>query len=530
MRAARGVALSALEMLCLLTACASPGGEADTSSSALPRTAANTFPVGVYAVWHGTRQDVFESSAVVGGQVWALWDQVEPERGQYDFTLLDERLDAVRSAGRQATVQLNANAHPDWLFDQVPYLPIRLHTVRSARGTPMYWHPTYLAAQLALIEALANWIDTHPYREAIAAVRLSYNAVGTEGLSIPDAYHRASAWKRSAGVSEGSDWSSAQAVGYAERIVEHYIDEIAPVAFLLVRRALFQEGRGRIGSGTQGARLRARLQRLLDGGRAGVFHTSSDIQPRNGGFSLEVYRTMRTQCLERRYICYAEAMRTAEGRHKDYPTTVVPSESEWFYWRVLSDLSLGVSRLAVNRLDLVRAENPGVALGLDFAERHLGAHLAPRESSGAWIAFRQGDFLAGDYGVLAAAQGCGVRRTGVGSADEPYGLWASRLRAGDSCEIRFDRDFLQGAASEPTVLSILARSVDENDTSIGLAGLGQRPVQLTVPGDSAWHRLRVELAPFSKDSQRGPLHLEAVARAVDLHLVELARADAHTSP
>lgn len=523
LRPAKRSVVGALGTLALLAACAAPEEPGDVAVPGIPTPISSPFPVGVYAVWHGTRQDVFESSAVVGGQVWALWAQVEPEPGQYDFSLLDERLEAIRNAGRQATVQLNANDHPAWLFDQVPYLPLRLHTVRSERGTPMYWHPTYVTAQLALIEALARWIRTHPHREAIAAVRLSYNAVGTEGLTIPEAYHRATAWERGAGVSVGPDWSPDRAVTYAELIVDQYIDKVAPVSFLLVRRAVFQERQSRLGQGAQGARLRTRLQPLLDAGRAGVFHTSSDIQPRNGGFSRDVYETMRAQCRERRRICYAEAITTAAGRRTDYPTTDAPSATQWFYWRVLADLNLGVSRLAVNRLDLVRWEDPGVALGVDFARRHLGAHLAPSTSDGAWIAFRRGDFLTGDYGVLAGAQGCGERITGVGPADQPYGLWATRLRPGVDCEVRFDEDFLLDAAPDALQLTVLARSTRQEPASLGLAGLGHGAAQLTVPGGGAWHPLRVSLTPDDTDSALRPLFVEALDHPVDLHLIELTR-------
>ncbi|MEO0422154.1 MAG: beta-galactosidase [Pseudomonadota bacterium] len=513
-----------LGALALLAACATPEDAQDVASPPPSASLANQFPVGIYAVWHGTRQDVFASPAVVGGQVWALWAQVEPAPGEYDFSLLDERLEAIRNAGRQATVQLNANDHPAWLFDRVPYLPLQLHTVRSERGTPMYWHPTYLSAQLALIDALARWIRTHPHRDTIAAVRLSYNAVGTEGLTIPEGYREASAWERGPGVAPGTDWTPERAVNYAEGVIDQYIDKVAPVAFLLVRRAVFQEDQSRLGKGAQGARLRTRLQPLLDAGRAGVFHTSSDIQPRNSGFSRDVYETMRTQCREGRRICYAEAITLAADRRTDYPATAAPSATQWFYWRVLSDLHLGVSRLAVNRLDLIRSQDPGVALGLAFARRHLGAHLSPSASGGAWIAFRRGDFIPGDYGVLALARGCGERVTGVGPADQPYGLWATRLRSRDTCEVHFNEDFLADAGTDALQLTVLARATQDGPASLGLSGLGQRSAQLTVPGGGAWHALRITLIPNNAEAALWPLHVETLDHPVDLHLIELTRA------
>ncbi len=481
-------------------------------------------PIGVYAVWHGTRQDVFEPTAVVGGQVWAQWADVEPTPGHYDFTLLERRFAAVRRSGRRATVQINANLHPDWLFEQVPFLPVALRGVKSPRGTPMYWHPAYLAAQLALIDALGDWIAEHPDREAVSAVRLSFNGVGTEGLGIPADYRQASAWQRPPGVNAGSDWSPALAQAYAARIVDHYIDRITPVSFLLVRRALFQEGTGGLGSSAEGARLRARLEPLMDAGRVGIFHTSSDIQPRNRGYSRDVYRTMRSLCRDQRRICYAEAITTAGSRRTEYPTTMAPSAAQWSYWRVLSDLSLGITRLAVNRRDLIRWQEPGFSDGLAFAERYLGAHISPSASRGAWLAFRAGDFLDGDYAVLADAIGCGERHTDVGPSEQPYGLWATRLSPGDGCEIHFDDSFIASTAGQHLRLNVIAhKAPGEGASTLGLTGLGARPGQVTLAGDRDWQSLTLDITPSPKARRTATLILEALGGNLHLHRIELQR-------
>jgi hypothetical protein len=147
---------------------------------------------GVYAIW--TKPGVGDNLPFIkGGQVLLRWKWVQPEEGRYDFSRLHEQLEKVARQGRVTTVQLNANNLPAFLFEKVPHTRTRPLRVQDSRGTLQYWHPYYIKAYTDLIAQFAKEVKSDPHASCVMGVRLSYDAIGTEWMTIlPEAgYHSA---------------------------------------------------------------------------------------------------------------------------------------------------------------------------------------------------------------------------------------------------------------------------------------------------------------------------------------------------
>jgi beta-galactosidase len=48
------------------------------------------------------------------------WDTIEPREGVFDFSLLDERMDAIYQNGGRVILATPSAAHPRWMNDQYP--------------------------------------------------------------------------------------------------------------------------------------------------------------------------------------------------------------------------------------------------------------------------------------------------------------------------------------------------------------------------------------------------------------------------
>jgi hypothetical protein len=441
--------------------------------------------------------------------------EVEPEPGVYDFARLEARLEALAAAGLQATVQINANTHPEWLLAAVPTLAEPLRRTRGQQRTPMYWHPVYLEAQQRLVQALADWIAASPNAKNVSAVRLNINAIGTEHWQVPREHRAAAAWETPAGVTAGTDWTRQRGVDYLVDITESYLAAFPGKPVLLVRRGLLHPD-GDLQTTARGRDLAARLSRLLNTGQIGLFHTSSEIQPRSAHYSTTAYRTMHHWCRERRALCYAESWTGASKRLTEYPTTPPSSPGQWFYWRVLSDLHLGVSMVAAYGEDLLRADEAGFREGMGLAGRYAGYQRTPAASPGAWIAFRSGDYLPGDYTFLARRLGdCGQPLTGAGPEGSHEGLWATRLGPGEACLLAFDDAFLDGHRGETMTLDITLLG-SAPPAELAVSGLLESV--MPVPENDAWQRMSFSLE-VSGDAER--LRIEARGAPLVLHRVTL---------
>src|SRR5215472_2896424 len=140
---------------------------------------------GLYAIWTGEDATLGQLPFIKGGQVLAQWKTVEPREGQYDFSSVDRQFEALAQRGQGATIQINGNEHPGYLFAKVPYIAKKLSVqVRDSSGTLAYWHPAYIKAYIAMLHACAAHLKQARYRAAVLGVRLNFNALGTEHTAV----------------------------------------------------------------------------------------------------------------------------------------------------------------------------------------------------------------------------------------------------------------------------------------------------------------------------------------------------------
>jgi hypothetical protein len=501
---------------------------------------------GVYAIWYGKSLDLLELPFVRGGQAIAQWREVEPEPGRYNFAVLDHQLRPLAEKGLMATIQINGNRKPDYLFGQVPYFPKPLsHQVNDPQGTLMFWHPVHAAAHERLIEALGNYLRDSKYGKTVLGVRLNFNALGTEHAQIPPTGPRAtSQWTVPPGVKPGQDWSNKVVKDYQTMVFQAYLKYVSPHAYVFVRNGLSQE-------------LAEEYKEDFAGGRLGWFHTSSEAEPRAG--SEWRYQRFHTDCRSGHTTAYAEPWASAWGHHGGKTDDRSCSPPQWNYWRLLLDLHNGVSFIAAYAADLHVAQDGTYRYGkagllhddakdgggyreefadaFKFANSYAGYHASPRQSPGAWCAFRGNDtvreangrpekarkltFYTGDYNFLMERLPDDSEALGTTGPDEQrFGGWARRLEPGTGMVLRLNEEFAASLADGKAVVQLTF--LDEEGAS-GILRCAGSSREVTGTGTGRWQTLSIPVPAW----QGNTVSIQAGKSPLTLHMVEVQRAAAN---
>jgi hypothetical protein len=421
---------------------------------------------GLYALWYNADQSVLDAPFITGGQIVCQWRDVEPAKGRYDFSTIERQLKEFSRTGRKTTIQINGNRKPDWLFDEVPHTSEQLSVqVRDPQGTLMYWHPTHRDAYLAMLKQFAAFIRHCGCRDALIGMRLNFNPIGTEHLHVPDAYNNPGAWTVPDGADPGIGFTEEINLEYQDAVVRTYVDHLAPLLRVFVRNGVKRE-------------IEQRYRNLFECGKLGWFHTSSEAEPRSTGTEFR-YMRFYNDCRSGKTVGFAEPWASAWGHHGGQKDHRPFSPPQWNYWRLLIDLHCGISYIGIYTSDLNVAmkgiyrtggevyDEADQLLGYReefmqaflFAAKYAGYHAAPRQSPGAWVAFRGtreimaenvknrkqlrlNDFT-GDYSFLMAREPDsteGVHH--VGPDAQRHGAWARRLPAGDKLTVRAHPEFI----------------------------------------------------------------------------------------
>jgi hypothetical protein len=133
--------------------------------------------VGIASIWTGGTpvNETKESVRVIQG--YMNWDEIEQNRGVYNWTVLDNVLNRAKSLNKPIVLQINAKT-PSWMENYVPYMGFK---TRGA-GYPAYqfYHPSYISIYKQLIEAFAIRIANDSRKSMVAGVRIQNNAFNTE--------------------------------------------------------------------------------------------------------------------------------------------------------------------------------------------------------------------------------------------------------------------------------------------------------------------------------------------------------------
>ena len=500
---------------------------------------------GLYAIWVNKKElnRFISLPFITGGQTVVQWREVEPQLGRYDFSEIDRSMAYFAKRGRKATLQVNGNRKPLWLFEQVPYYPGKLsQQVSDEQGSLMFWHPVHRDAYLEMIKALAIHLQEAPYRDAVLGIRLNFNPFGTEHHAPkgkPDL--SLDKWVIPDGVdsSEATEYDKEVVEEYLRSVIETYVTSFRGKVRVFVRNTVKEEAI-------------APFRSLFEKGALSWFHTSSEAEPR-ASFAETKYRGFYDDCRSGMTTAYAEPWASAWGHHGGLTDDRWCSPPQWMYWRLLNDLHCGVSFIAVYSSDTRVAmdgtyRNSGVTYtdgedgtyqaeftkALEFAARYAGYHASPETSPGAWIAFRENDTVLAANGIpekrrelaffntdytflmrrLPRDESTGQGITNVGPDEQRFGAWARKLPAGRQIKLELDRDFVKSLGRGAR---IRVAFFDDAEGHFSLQ-TGRKALPITMNNSGRWQTAEF---PFAENTPL--IAVTARESPVLLHMVEVVR-------
>jgi len=537
--------LSLIFCLCLIMSlccisCHNPADSGAKDSVEKPTSDARVENSGIFAIWYDSKAAVLSLPMIIGGQVVVQWKDLEKSKNNYDFSAITAKSAELKAMGKVATIQINGNNKPDYLFDEVPWVEEKLsHQVRDQKGSLMYWHPNHINALKNLLKALGEYLSG---RESdFIGIRMNYNPFGTEHTHLNNqVYEDASKWNYPSGVENGINWTTQVAADYQKEIRETYLNEIAPYLKVFVRNGI-------------DTKAEPEFDKYFSEGTLSLFHTSSESEPRSSEVEKQ-YQNFYTYCRSGNTTAYAEHWASSLGHHGGKTDDRVESMPQWFYWMLLVNLHCGVSHVAVYGSDLEVALKGKYSLGeityhddavkgtnyqkefydaLMFASKYAGYHAAAGASPGAWVAFRGNDlvrnanglseanrklyFLNGDYDFLMKRlPDNSVPVELIGSRDSRYGSWARKLPAGEKMVLAPDQAFIL-SLSKPTVKLIWFD--DEAGTGKITIKAGNSAFTNDPIRDGKWKETSFPLT----GNDFTEIEVQATEGDVILHMVEIIR-------
>ncbi|GGN29946.1 hypothetical protein GCM10011578_066700 [Streptomyces fuscichromogenes] len=144
---------------------------------------------GIYAFSGGKTSDLATDPDVAGRSLVFYWAQLEPQRGQYRWDLIDQAMQPWAAAGKKVILRVSAagwakwdtaadSAHgtPAWVYDQ----GVKSVTEQDGAVMPEYWNPTFGKDMTTFLQAFAARYDGNA---GLAAVDIS---IGVGGESKAD--------------------------------------------------------------------------------------------------------------------------------------------------------------------------------------------------------------------------------------------------------------------------------------------------------------------------------------------------------
>ena len=491
---------------------------------------------GLYAIWYSKNEHLLHLPYIKGGQIALQWAELEPTEGNYDFTLMDEELKKMQQSGKLTTLQVNGNKKPVWLYKKIPCHPEKLSPqVGDKQGSLMYWHPEFIKVYSNFIKAYSAHLKQSPYLQVLAGVRMNFNALGTEHTEVPEDKRSLDQWKVLPGANQGEEWTKLVAKQYEKQIAETFITAFAGIK-LFVRNNIDND-------------LVKIYDPLFTSGKLMWFHTSSEMEPRgrsseNKQHLFKVYAgTGKTQA-------YAESWADAWGIHGIKKDPRWASPPKWNYWRLLFDLSIGVSMPAIYGNDLEVAYSGKLPEGgtspvyqaefakaFKFAAFYAGYHASPSVSPGAWIAFRQNlknishDSLkefTGNYSFLIEQKlpdnSKGLNINNVGPEDQRFGAWAKVLPQGQQIQLMLSNIFANSLNGKKAVVRVVYYDDKSGAFETTFSG---RQVKTELKGSERWKTIEIPVtsAAFNKNKDGAHIALTALSGDIILHLVNVERGD-----
>ena len=158
-----------------------------------------------------------------------------------------------------------------------------------------------------------------------------------------------------------------------------------------------------------------------------------------------------------------------------------------------------------------------------FAAKYAGYHASPRQSPGAWVAFREGDTLTGDYTFLMQRLPDRTREVKkAGPDDQRFGALARLLPRDETLQLALDDTFAASLATQTAELRVTYLDRGAGSFDVQTAG---RTFHASCADSGRWKTIIWDLSRplFTKVVSGAHVILRAHEADLILHMVEVTR-------
>jgi hypothetical protein len=362
--------------------------------------------------------------------------------------------------------------------------------------------------------------------------------VGTEQTGVPENKRALSQWIVPPGAAQGPLWTRELGEEYKAQVLKTYLEVMLPDIYIFTRSQ-------------SGLELMKAHEDLLLQGKVGLFHTSSRPEPEDASQIAGRYEIYRQYCRTGHTLGYTEPEKNSWTKNG---TPRWCSPPQWNYWRCLCQMDLGVAYVAAYANDVnmafrgefnanvktthqtgkVPAYQEEFRKAYEFCNVYAGYHALPAISPGAWIAFREGTHMKGDYTmhmsrITPDETSAPPTQTPVGPETSRYGAFARYLPAGKAVRLKLDEVFLKSMQERNELAEVRVIFLDESPGATLTVNVGQSQDKAesntTTKGSGNWATFvrTVPAKAFTGLSQGEHIMLEAQGGRIPLHMVEVVR-------
>jgi len=184
---------------------------------------------GIWGIWGGETINNQSRPWYKGVVVTVRWSEIESQQNQFDFSILDSRINQAIDNGLLVVFKVyHGDESPDWLYDNgVP----RVKTTGWSRIFPYYLDPNFKVFLKRMINKVAEHVDTYPsgIRQKIIGMQAPAGQSGDPqpyyGTPVNPAYN-INSWN-------GTEWAE-----YNKEIFLHYYNaykEKEPRIFIIAK-------------------------------------------------------------------------------------------------------------------------------------------------------------------------------------------------------------------------------------------------------------------------------------------------------
>jgi F5/8 type C domain-containing protein/glycosyl hydrolase family 42 (putative beta-galactosidase) len=326
-------------------------------------------PFGIYAVDHW--RDFFplpEGLFIDGVEYYALWKDLEPSKGSFDWAPIDEALYECGKHDQKVILKFLAGSYcPDWIYTQsgVPKVVSakELKKLNASYDPPVYWDEKYLKVLSETVHELGGRYDGNAN---IDSVIMSLAGTGEMGRfwSLPQA-----CWDR-------AGYTDQVFTDACKKIIDIYCGSFKKTP--LICQISYIASNGSATPALLVARYAAEKGVMVEQATLDDLMGSSKYKCKSveGPVSyIDIYNKIKTKT----GISTEANTGYVYNQSKSYPSRF----SEVLWQAFLNSLGLGVEHISIYPGDLLQPKNKEL---IEFARRRLGKGVADTPS--AWINFR----------------------------------------------------------------------------------------------------------------------------------------------